>query len=33
MEIVVHNKKSLIQQKFQKKLYHFNKNSQFKSVM
>jgi len=26
-------KKSLIQQKFQKKLYHFNRNSQFRSVM
>ena len=33
MEIVVHSKKSLIQQKFQKKLYHFNRNSQFRSVM
>jgi len=33
MEIVVHSKKSLFQQKFQKKLYHFNKKSQFKSVV
>jgi len=33
MEIVVHNKKNLFQQKFQKKLYHFNRNSQIKSVM
>ena len=33
MEIVVHSKKSLFQQKFQKKLYHFNRNSQFRSVM
>ena len=33
MEIVVHNKKALFQQKFQKKLYHFNRNSQFKSAM
>jgi len=24
MEIVVHSKKSLFQQKFQKKFYHFN---------
>ena len=31
MEIVVHSKKYLFQQKFQKKLYHFNRNSQFKS--
>ena len=29
MEIVVHSKKSLFQQKFHKKLYHFNRNSQF----
>jgi len=29
----VHSKKSLIQQKFHKKLYHFNRNSQFRSVM
>jgi len=33
MEIVVHSKKSLFQEKFQKNLYHFNKNSQFESVM
>jgi len=33
MEMVVHSKKSLIQQKFQKKLYHFNRNSQFRSVV
>jgi len=33
MEIVAHGKKSLIQQKFQKKFYHFNRNSQFRSVM
>ena len=33
MEIVVHSKKSLFQQKFQKKLYHFNRNSQFKSMV
>jgi len=33
MEIVVHRKKSLIQQKFQKKFYYFIKNSQFRSVM
>jgi len=33
MEIVVHSKKSLFQQKFQKKLYHFNRNTQFRSVM
>jgi len=31
MEIVVHSKKSLFQQKFQKKLYHFNRNFQFRS--
>jgi len=31
MEIVVHSTKSPFQQKFQKKLYHFNRNSQFKS--
>jgi len=29
MEIAVHSKKSLFQQKFQKKLYQFNRNSQF----
>jgi len=33
MEIVVHSKKSLFQQKFQKKLYHFNRISQFRSVI
>ena len=33
MEIVVQNKKPLIQQKFQNKLYHFNRNSQVRSVM
>jgi len=33
MEIVVHSKKSLFQQMFQKKLYHFNRNSKFRSVM
>ena len=33
MEIVVHSKKSLFQQKFQKKLHQFNMNSQFWSVM
>ena len=33
MEIVVQSKKSLLQQKFQKKLYHLNRNSQFKSVI
>jgi len=33
MEIVVHSKKSLFQQKFQKNLCNFNRNSQFKSVM
>jgi len=27
MEIVVHSKKSLFQQKFQNKFYHFNRNS------
>jgi len=27
VEIVVHSKKSLFQQKFPKKLYHFNRNS------
>jgi len=31
MEIVVHSKKSLFQQKFQKKLYHFKRNSQWKN--
>jgi len=33
MEIVVHSKKSQFQQEFQKKLYHFNRNSEFRSVM
>ena len=33
VEIVVHSKSSLFQQKFQKKLYHFKRNSQFRSVM
>ena len=33
MEIVVHSKKSLFQQKFQKKLYHFDGNSQVRNVM
>jgi len=33
MEIVVHSKKSLLQQKFKKKLFHFNRNSQFKGVI
>jgi len=33
MEIVVQSKKSLFQQKFQKKLYHFHRNFQFRSVM
>jgi len=33
MESVVHSKKSLFQQKFQKKLSHFNRSSQFRSVM
>jgi len=33
MEIVVHSAKFLFQQKFQNKLCHFNRNSQFKSVM
>jgi len=30
---VVHSKKSLFQQNFQQKLYHFNRNSQIKSVI
>ena len=30
---MVHSKKSLFQHKFQKKLYYFNRNSQFKSVI
>jgi len=33
MEIVVHCKKYLFQQKFHEKLYHFNKNLLFRSVM
>ena len=33
MEIVMHKQKSLFQQKFHNKLYHFNRNSQFKSVI
>jgi len=33
MEIVVHSKNYLFQQKFQKKLYHFNRNSQLRSVI
>jgi len=33
MEIVADSKKSLFQLKFQKKLYKFNRNSQFKSVV
>ena len=33
MEIVVHNKNSLFQDKFQKKLYHFNRNTQLKIVL
>ena len=33
MEIVVHSKKPLFLQKFQKKLYHFNRNSRFRSVL
>jgi len=33
MEIVVHSNKPLFQQTFRKKLYHFNRNSQFRSVM
>ena len=33
MEIVVHSKKDLFEPEFQKKLYHFNRNSQFRSVM
>ena len=31
MEIVVHNKNPLFQQKFHKKLYRFNRNSQLRS--
>jgi len=33
MEIVVHSKNSPFQQKFHKKLYYFNRNSQLRSVM
>jgi len=33
MEIVVHSKNSLFEQKFHKKLYHYNRNSQLRSVM
>jgi len=33
MEIVVFSKKPLFQQKFQMKLYHFNRNSRLISVM
>ena len=33
MEIVAHGKKSLFQQKFQKNLYRFNRNSEFRNVM
>ena len=33
MEIVVHSKKLLFLQKFQKKLNHFNRNSHFRSVI
>jgi len=33
MDIVVPSNKSLFQQTFQKKLRHFNRNSQFRSVM
>jgi len=32
MELVVHSKKPLFQQKFEKKLYHFNRNSHFRSA-
>jgi len=32
MKIVVHSKNSLLQQKFHKKLYHFNRNSQLRSA-
>jgi len=32
-EIVVHSKKFMFQQKFQKKLWNFNRNSQFKSMV
>jgi len=33
MEIVVHSKKCLFQQKFQNKLYLLNRDSQLRSVM
>jgi len=33
MEIVVHSKKFLFQQVFRRKMCHFNRNSQFRSVM
>jgi len=33
MEIVAYNEKSLIQQKFLKKLCYFNRNSQFRTMM
>jgi len=33
VEIVIHSKNYLLQQKFHKKLHRFNKNSQLKSVM
>jgi len=33
MKIMVNSKKSLFQQMFQNKLYHFNRNSQLRSVM
>jgi len=33
MEIVVHNRNSLLQRKFQKNLLHFNRSSQLRSVM
>ena len=33
VEIVANSKKSLLQQKFRKKLYHFNSDSQLRSVI
>jgi len=33
LEIVPRSKKPLFQQKFRKELYHFDRNSQFRSVM
>jgi len=33
IEIAVQSKNSLFQQKFHKKLYHFNRNSQLRSVI